>query len=109
LSYTSFFVQDLQFVHQRVRRICPEFNGRLWTVMPAVFAELQWLYEHAHCLQADYSSPATFKFWHTHSTRLPLLSIIAQAALVTPIVTTVVENVFGLLGALLLFSFVCAH
>jgi hypothetical protein len=74
--------------------------------MPTVLAELNALYTHPDLPQTDYTSPAAFRFWLAHSAQMPLLATIAQIALVSPMVTTAVENTFGILGAFLYF---CGH
>lgn len=55
----------------------------------------------------DYSSTAAFHFWCRNGEQMPLLTVVAQMALVTPIVTTVLENTFGLLGLCSVHS--CQH
>lgn len=97
------FAQELPFVHQRVRRMYPLYNGRQWTVMPDILNELQSLYTHIDLPRDDCSSSAAYRFWVANGDKMPLLAIIAQIGLVTPIVTTVVENCFGILGASLSF------
>jgi hypothetical protein len=82
-----------------VRLLHPDYNGRMWTVTNVVLSELNALYAHTDRPQTDYSSPAALHFWITYGAQMPLLAIIAQLALVTPMVTTVVENGFGVLGA----------
>jgi hypothetical protein len=85
-------------VKQRVRHLYPDYSGRLWTVTPHVLDELHTLDAHPDLPKGDYSSPALLRFWLSNGASMPLLAIIAQIGLVTPIVTTVVENTFGVLG-----------
>lgn len=80
-------------------------NARLWMVTQRVHDELQTLYTHADLPKDDFSSPAAFRFWLANGDQMPLLATIAQMALVTPLVTTVIERTFGVLGVSLFLDF----
>ena len=99
-------VQKLPCVQTLMREVFGD-NSRLWMVTPRVLNELLMLYTLS---MDDCTSPAALHFWLANGERMPLLAIIARIALVTPVVTTVVERTFGILGRfLLLFDIFGMH